>query len=297
MQTFDVEITDLSPGSGPAAYRDPGCPERLLVSLREQGQIQPLLVAERPTRLVLASGHRRCQGLLSLGQHRVTVRTVHAPRDLDVLRVSVIENSTGGGFNDLERARILCQLVDGCSVDAHTVATDWMPWLGLEPSQKLMAAYTFFGREDILHAGLRSGDITIGLAKVLSRFDQFELPSVVGLLSRRGLSLSKKRELLYLLDELKRRDDVSLSQLIDGEQGHTLLKFLRQTRYPQEMERDRQLKKVAQSLPSCFTIRATPAEGLEVKIVFCGIEELRGRLMKLLKISEDPKITNIIEKF
>lgn len=297
MRTLHVELDRLSAGTGPAAYRDRGCPESLLASLREQGQTQPLLVAERPSTFVLASGHRRCQGLLSLGQERVTVSVVPAPRDLDVLRVSVLENSTSAGFNDLERARIVRHLLDTYSLDANTVATEWMPWLGLDPSIQLLRTYAFFGREDVLHDGLRTGAITIGLGRALIRFDPSELPLAARLLNRGGLSFSQKKELLYLLDELQRRDSVPLAELAGGKQGEPLLEESRAKRYPQAMDRNDQLKQIAGKHPGWLTMRENKTEGLEVRFVFRGIEELRERVRELLRISKDRETARVIEKF
>jgi hypothetical protein len=297
VDTFDVDIERLRPSSGPTAYRDPGCPEPLLGSLREHGQTLSLLVAERPSELVLVSGHRRCHGLLRLRQAHASVSVTTAPSDLDLLRISILENSTSSGFNDVERARILQNLLDVYSLDANVVVTEWMPWLGLEPSIRLLKTYAFFGRESILHDGLRSGSITIGLGKGLIRFDRSELSSLADLLNSSGLSISQKKELLYILDELKRRDGASISKLVGTQESEQLLEELRGKRYPQIGVRKEQLNRLARKQPGWLTIREARNEGLEARVAFRGIEELRTRVRELLRISEDPEAVDILEKF
>jgi hypothetical protein len=232
-----------------------------------------------------------------MGQEHVIVSVIPAPQDLDVLRISVLENSTSAGFNDLERARIIRRLLEVYSLDANIVATEWMPWLGLEPSMKILRAYAFFGREGVLHDGLRTGAITVGLGKALTRFNRSELSFVVRLLHGGGLSFSQKKELLYMLDELKRRDDVGLAELVGEEQGAQVLEELRARRYPQVMERREHLTQIVRKHPKWLAMKENRTEGLEVRVVFRGIEELRERVKELLRISEDRETARVIEKF
>jgi hypothetical protein len=292
-----VEVRELAPGKGPTAYRDPGCPKPLLSSLKTAGQVVPLLAAKRGDGLVLVSGHRRCQGMARLGWDKADIRIVDAPSDLDALKVSVLENGTGPGFSDLERARIVNQLLEVYSLTVENVAHEWLPLLALPPTMKLVDSYAFLGRETILHDGLRTGAITPGLTKPLCRFKGSELRLLAPLLRSISLSFSEKKELLYLLEEIQRRDGVPLEELVKDKQGGDLLAGLRRTRFPERAKRQDHLNKLNSETPRWLGFRPNPAEGLEVRFVFRGFGEFRERAESISRLTMMSEFEEIVDRF
>ncbi len=198
-KSFAVPIDRLTPGSGPSAYRDPDCPSSLLNALRRLGQTAPLLVAERQADLLLVCGHRRAVGMQQLDANKVWVKRVDAPLDLDILRISVIDNSVGTGFNELERARIIFALTARHELSSDNIASEWLPLLGLAATTKLVKLYAPLGGNSAFHPGLKSGGISPGLAKTILRVPAQEMSFLMEIFEKSGLSFSSKKELLTLL--------------------------------------------------------------------------------------------------
>jgi len=294
---FIVSMDRLAPGSGPSAYRDPDCPSPLLHALRRLGQTTPILVAEREAGLLLVCGHRRTVGLQELDAHEVWVKRVHAPRDLDILRISVIDNSAGTGFNELERARIIFALMADHGVSSERIASEWLPLLGLSSTTKLVKLYASVGGASVLHPGLKSGAISLGLAKAILRFPAQEMLSLIEILEETTLSFSHKKELLALLDELKRRDEIPMEELVGTKRGMDLLHRLRALRYPKVTRRRGLLNEVRERIPAWLSLREAQREGLEARVVFRGKDELKDRAQEMIRLCEAPEVADTIELF
>jgi len=296
-KSFAVPIDQLTPGSGPSAYRDPDCPLPLFNALRRLGQTAPLLVTERKDGLLLVCGHRRVVGLRQLNADEVWVKRVDVPRDLDVLRISVFDNSSGTGFNELERVRIVFALSADYGLSSECIASEWLPTLGLAETTKLVKLYASLGSQCILHPGLRSGIISPGLARAILRFPAQEMPFLMEILEKSGLSFSSKKELLTLSDELKRRDGSSIEALAGTERGMGLLHKRRALRYPETTRRRELLNRVREKTPGWLSLKETRREGLEAKFAFSGKDELKDKAQEMIRLCEDAEVAETIEQF
>lgn len=110
---FHLPIAELTVGGGPLAnYRDHMDPDldALAQSIRDLGQLQPVLVAETPEGWVLAAGFRRVTALLSLGAPTVQAKRVPADK-IDLVRLA--ENFDRANPTSFETCRYLHELHTG----------------------------------------------------------------------------------------------------------------------------------------------------------------------------------------
>lgn len=112
--TFDLPVAELVAANGALAnYRtgsdDPDL-SNLAQSIRELGQLQPVLVAQTPTGWVLAAGFRRVAAVMTLGQPTVRAQEVPADR-VDLIRLA--ENFDRQDPTSYETCRYLYELNRG----------------------------------------------------------------------------------------------------------------------------------------------------------------------------------------
>ena len=114
--------------------------DRLAASLREVGLINPPWLRPQPggQRFRVVTGARRVQAAADLNWQEITVRLVpEGTPDFYCLLVHVIDNAFTRGFNLREQADLAARLLSHC--DRETVAARYLPYLGLPPSQAILA--------------------------------------------------------------------------------------------------------------------------------------------------------------
>jgi len=292
-----LPVADLRPGYGPSAYREEGCPPLLLRSLKQHGQLFPLLVMEEESGFTLVCGHRRTIGIYELGFRFVKVGVLPPVSDIEVLRLSVADNSTSGGFTDAERIRILNRLFTTHAMSQSDVAEHWMPFLSLPASRDLAGKYHGLCSDPVLFDAVDTDDLTPGTAIRLLIIPVELRPAVLSLIKTWNLTTSESREYIHILDEMIRRDGMSPDDISALSADDSGLSGLRRIRFPKQQERSRKLQILAGNLPSGCTIRPSRHEGLTLEVSFTGRSDFSEKISSVKEILGSHESGETIDSF
>ena len=185
--------------------------ERLTASLREVGLLNPPWLRPQPAgpRFRVVTGVRRLQAAAALGWQEITARLV--PEDAPeffCLLVHLMDNAFTRGFNLREQAGLAARLVTHC--DRETVATKYLPYLGLPPSQAHLARLVkTAGLEAPWQQLAAAGRLALTAAARLADWDPEARAAAWPFLDGLRLSQSKQEELLDQVVLLARREGIA----------------------------------------------------------------------------------------
>jgi ParB-like chromosome segregation protein Spo0J len=184
---------------------------RLKAALQEVGLLNPPWLRLQPdgTRWQVVTGTRRLKVARDLGWQRISVRLLPASTpDLYCLLVHLFDNAFSRGFNLWEQATLAARLMD--YGDRDTVATRYLPYLGLPPSQAHLTRLCKMARLEAPWQRLAAQNrVALTAAAVLADWAPEDRAAARPFLERLRLSQSKQEELLDQVTLLARREGSS----------------------------------------------------------------------------------------
>jgi ParB-like chromosome segregation protein Spo0J len=199
--------------------------DRIKASLLAVGLINPPWVKLQPGgyRYGVVTGTRRLQAAAGLGWQEITVRLapVNTP-DLYCLLVHVMDNAFTRGFNLREQADLAVRLLD--HIDAETVAANYLPYLGLPPTQAFLSRLIkTAGLEAPWQELAASGRLGLTAAARLADWDEASRAAARPFWDSLRLSQSKQEELLDQVAILARREGISPAAVLARGELHRAL--------------------------------------------------------------------------
>jgi uncharacterized ParB-like nuclease family protein len=287
--------------------------ESMLDSLREIGQLNPVLLLDgRPQKLIVC-GFRRIRALRRLGKEYVIARVLsEEPRvALHGLSMALWDNLSHRQLNTLEKARALFKLrtVGGVSDDA--LIKTYLPLLGLTPHESILRAYiSLNGITSSLRKCLADGRLTISSVEYLAGMPSEVQNRIAVLMDGIRLSASLQKKVLILLEELSvmagnRLDaaldnpdilsvleDSTLSPFEKGDKVHAVIYRLKYPTLSRALERFHEGRKLL-GLPGSIHITPHPFfERTDLKVEFeaPGAERFRHLADILQKAAHSPEL-------
>jgi ParB family chromosome partitioning protein len=184
---------------------------RVKVSLEEVGLLNPPWLKPQPggKRFRVVTGTRRLKAAADLGWQEITARLLpERTADYYCLLVHLFDNAFTRGFNLWEQATLAVRLLD--HGDRDTVATKYLPYLGLPPSRAHL--------ERLLKAAIlpppwpqlaAQGRLALTAAAVLADWDQKDRAAAWSYLTELRLTQSKQEEFLEQIALLSRREGLT----------------------------------------------------------------------------------------
>lgn len=122
MSIVELDITLLQPNPlQPRGLISPESLTDLVNSIREQGILEPIVVAETPAGFQIIAGERRWRAAKILGLSMVPV-VVKRTSPQQMLEMSIVENVQREDLNPIERAQAYKRLIDEFSLSVTEVA-------------------------------------------------------------------------------------------------------------------------------------------------------------------------------
>lgn len=184
---------------------------RLRGSLQEVGLLNPPWLKLQPDgqRLQVVTGNRRLQAAADLGWQEITARLLpKSTPDFYSLLVHLFDNAFSRGFNLWEQATLAARLLEHS--DQETVATKYLPYLGLPPSPahlaRLIKTATLKPPWPRLAA---QGRLALTAAAVLAGWDPADRAAAWPFFEGLTLSQSKQEEFLEQVALLARREGLT----------------------------------------------------------------------------------------
>jgi ParB family chromosome partitioning protein len=116
----DVDLIDPSPEQPRTRFDDEAL-ERLTVSIKEHGVVQPVLVRRQGTRYELIAGERRWRAAQKAGLKTIPVIVKDVP-DGDLLEIALTENVQREDLNPIEEAQAYQKLIERVGLTQEALA-------------------------------------------------------------------------------------------------------------------------------------------------------------------------------
>ena len=292
--------------------------QSLRSSIKAIGLIQPVLLRKKKDDYQIVCGFRRVSILKELGGFEVPAM-VFEERELDDLPLFVIslhENLTTRGFHAIEKAIALEKLIHSFRVDPSVVTQTYLPLFFLEPNEKILNTYLSLARmEDEVKRYVLKEEVSRSNIRLLARMSSQDRMAIHPLLSRLKLGENRLREMLTLLNEISRRERVSIKEIIDLTEIQAILsqkeltpiqrtervkKVLMGLRYPKmrQMEEEFEKKRKELNLPSGVSLHHPPyfeGKGLRIEFQFQTLEEFRSIVTSLSLLSDREEFKEIFQ--
>lgn len=198
-------------------------------SLRELGQLNPVVLLDRIPRLIVC-GFRRIRALQQLGRTQVLAHLFpeSAGNALHPFELALRENLSHRQLDPLEKARAIDKLQSLCRMSRDRLLQVYFPLLGLAPHETVLAGYAaLHAVHPLLRRCLLEGSLTLSSVEVLARRSHQEQSRFASLMSAVRLSASLQKKVLGLLEDLSGMSDVPLDEPLQDAEIRSMLEDAR----------------------------------------------------------------------
>jgi ParB/RepB/Spo0J family partition protein len=290
-------------------------PADLVRSIARVGLIAPPVLLPVGDRFRIVAGSRRIAALRSLGWTETPIRRIPADTPpLDQIRLAIADNAFQRALNPVERSRALRALAEHFPDPGALAAEAGRLNLPDHPSpiRKLLP---LAGLPETVRAALLAEAVTPSVALELASLPPTSRESLVALFLALGLSHSRQREFLALLDEIAAREDRTIPELLREPEIGALLddpetdrprkagavrRHLRRRRFPAIAAAEERYERIAAELPLGPGIRLDPPrdfEGAEfvATLRFGDAGKLEEQVRSLEKLIRNPEFSKLFE--
>ncbi len=311
-----VRLEEIDFGDETFRITDDLTPERMIASLKEIGQVNPVILLERTGgRKVIVCGFRRLHALLMMGRKEALARIEPPDRTTqEMFRLALIDNVSHRRLTAMECARALSSLRNSCTVNENTLTEVYLPMLGLRPHLKVLRSYLNLHR---IMSGLRrlvrEEQITVSSAERLAGMSTEVQERLARLLENVRLSASLQRKVLDLLEELGAATEGGILQVIDRpeiacivddpgqsmfQRGEKLHEALYRQLYPRLCRAHERFREKERMLALAGKVRMVPDPFFEtprVRFEFevSSADEFRHSTAALERASQDPALDGL----
>ena len=290
--------------------------DRLADSLCAVGQLSPVILLERGSRLVVVCGFRRLVALRRLDARTVIARilTVDDCRITHPLELALRDNLAHRNLSSLEQARALTKLRDICGLASERLIQEYMPLLGLTPRRSALEAYfALHSAHPELRQLFAADALTLASMERLAKLTEDEQERFAALMAVVRLSASMQKKTLNLLGDLAGMNQVSFTAVLDipeireflcdvklspfqkGEKLYGVLYRLRNPRVARA-EADFATQRKRLGLPGAIRITPPPyfeTAGLRMEFEAASPEKFRELAAALQKAVDSPELDKL----
>jgi ParB-like chromosome segregation protein Spo0J len=279
--------------------------DAILNSIREVGQLNPIVLISQGKRKSIVCGFRRVRAMQKLGTSRAVVHLL--PKDCTQVRafnIALWDNLAHRQLNPLEKARVLSSLRDHFGVRNDSILRDYMTILDLHPAEQVLRSFLRLHEiRPALRMRFAEGRLTHNSLDALATRSATVQDSLAALMGKIRLSASLQKKFLELLEDLAAAAGIqpdgllNTSEIIEAAEDSCLSPFQRGEKIYEILYRRRnprlsqagdqfldQLKQL--QLPAPIRIRAHPffeEPGLHVEFDAPDAEHFRHLAAALLQ--------------
>ena len=315
-RTDTVSLTEINAKDATFRITTQRQVEDLLVTIQSLGLLHPPVLIENSPGYCIVCGFRRIAACRQLGWKSVTARIHKTGADrFELARLAIADNALQRPLNLVETSRALNLLAD-TSPDQQQFKEAALS-LGLPISPSVEPKAREICRLPLsIQDGILSGTINMSMALELGKFDAAVATALVGFFSQLKVGLNKQRELLLLLTEISKREDISIRQLIAEKpvqdilqntatdraiQRQNIRSYLRKRRYPAICKAEANYQKQVRQLKLGKRIQLVPPKDFEgttyaLTLHFKNRQDLSALNKRIEKILEHPALGEILKR-
>jgi ParB/RepB/Spo0J family partition protein len=290
---------------------------RLQSSIEEIGLIQPVLLRKKPDGYQIICGFRRIFILKKMdGSDILSMVLDEEEKDnLRLFLISLHENLTTRGFNTIEKAIALDKLVHQFHIDPVMVNKKYLPLLDLEADEKILNTYlSLVPMEEEIKTYVLKEEVSRSNIRRISSFSSKDRMALLSLISPLKLGENRLREILTFLEEIAKRDRLTIREILSQPEIQAVLshqeltppqradrmkKALIGLRYPRmhTMETKFETRKKELNLPPNLSLQHQPffeGRGLKMEFQFETVDEYRSTLSSLSKLADRKEFKEMI---
>lgn len=290
----------------------------LIASMREIGQLNPVVLLEENLRYRIVCGFRRLHALRRMNISKVLARVLEgkSPDSPDVFDLALWDNISHRDLGSLEKARVLFKLKNNFGVSDQVLIQVYLPRIDLKPHKKILRTHMMLheSRPDF-RMYFKEGRLTQASLEYLSAIPALSQEIIASSIRGIRLSASSQRKFFSLLEDLAAMtgtepgntlkdlqvldvlNDVRLSPVERGEKVYAILYRFRYPRVSQAEERFMERRK-SLGLPGSVRITADPYfETTDLRVAFSArdAERFRELAADILKASRKPELDRLFQ--
>jgi ParB family transcriptional regulator, chromosome partitioning protein len=290
--------------------------DKLKDSIAALGVLDPPIVRQMAGGYQIVAGFRRIDACRLLGRYDIRARVL--PTDIGdstSVRLAIADNSFQRPLNLIETARAL-NLLAGVAADEMDLSRQAAE-LALPDNPSLMRKIMSLTS---LPAGLQNrlmaGELAMAMALELKRLDSATAENLGRLFADLKLGLNRQRELLTLLTEIARREEITVSELLNesalrnllsaseierSQKAGQLRSLLRRRRYPVMSSATAGFKDLVRQLHLGPGVQLVPPGNFEgttytLAITFDRVDQLRDRSLQIENLLRSQALKAFFEK-
>ena len=292
--------------------------QRLRSSIEEIGLIQPVLLRKKQDGYQIICGFRRIFIIEDIGGSDILsmVLDEQEKEDLQLFFMSLHENLTTRGFNTVEKAVALDKLIHQFHIDPVVVIKKYLPLFDLEVDEKILNTYlSLVPMEEEIKRYVLKEEVSRTNIRKISALAPKDRMALLSLISPLKLGENRLREILTFLEEITRRDRLTIREIVKrpeiqvvlshqeltpSQRADRMKKALLGLRYPRthSMEEKFEKKRKELNLPPHVSVQHQPffeGKGLTVEFQFETVDEYRSMLSSLNGLSENKEFRELIK--
>jgi len=197
---IELDRIDKNPYQ-PRSEFDPVALDELKRSIQEKGIIQPITVRRVERRFQLISGERRVRATREAGLTHIPAYIIRVASDEEMLELALVENLQREHLNPIEVAISYRRLIEECSLSHEQLSQR------LTKDRSTITNYLrLLKLPDVIQAGLRKGDLTVGHARALiSIEDPTVQTAIFEKVVKKGLSVREVERMVQNWGKLRAR--------------------------------------------------------------------------------------------
>jgi ParB/RepB/Spo0J family partition protein len=189
-----------------------GCPEKLLDSVKEVGIRHPISICSTNKPYKIISGHKRVQATIKAGL--TSIPAFFVPTMDDALVTNLKENFALRHYSDIEKGCILNKLISE-GFEEDTIIDLYMPLLELERSKKIFQDLILVEKiSSELQKLLHRSNVPVKIFQVFFTWDNENQETAEKFFAATRPGVNKWRDLLELIEEISRRDEISPKDIL-----------------------------------------------------------------------------------
>ena len=285
-------------------------------SIREIGQLNPVVLLKSNLQYRIVCGFRRLNALRQLNTQSVFARIPGngSSGSLEFFDLALWDNLSHRQLDPLEKARVLYKLKNDFGVSDWMLIRNYLARMGLKPHKQVLRAHM------VLHAShpdfrrhFKEGRLTQASMEYISTVPSSSRETIASLFDKIRLSASLQRKFFGLLDDLAAitgaepgkpleepqvREVLNKPRLSPAQRGEKVYAILYRLRYPRVAQAEKLFMERRQSLglPGSIRITADPffeTPDLDVGFNAHDAERFRKLAAELYEASHKPELDRL----